>query len=303
MSAPVSIIMPAYKSESFIARSVQTVIDQTYKNWELIIVADDKQDYRKILSENGIRHPSIKFFSTGKTGSGPQFARNIALDNSSGDVVYTLDSDDEFLPNKLEVMTPKILEYGFASSGFQRITYENGGESFIDNPIAKCTSGAINAEEFLSINFSTNSIIGFDRRKIPARYPEYIGYLEDLIFSISCFDYVEKCYHFTDKLHKWVKRSDSLSNCKAAPKNFIAAKKLVLEKINNGSINLKNPSSLASLGKFMEISLESEKDFDRKMETSVEYIDFVDIFIEQISRLYPDKIYEYKGRTYINGKY
>jgi glycosyltransferase involved in cell wall biosynthesis len=289
--------MPAYKSEGFIQRSVDSVVAQTYKNWELLIIADDEQDYSRIVT----KHPSIKFLTTGKTGSGPQHARNIALDNASGDLIYTLDSDDEFMPEKLEIMNPKVLEYGFATSAFHRTTYSGSSEEYIDTPTIEFESKPVRVDEFFSVNFSTNSIIGLDRRKISSRYPEYIGYLEDLIFSVSCYDYVERCYHFTDKLHKWVHRSESLSNCKAAPKNFIAAKKLVLEKIDNGTINLKNPESLHSLRAFIQMSLECEKVFDKQIENNVEYIDFVDIFIEQISRLYPDKIYEYKGRKYING--
>ena len=298
----VSIIMPAFKSESFIARSVKTVLEQTYKNWELVIIADDQQNYEKILSDQGIKHPSIRHFSTDKTGSGPQFARNIGIDNATGDLIFTLDDDDEFTPNKLELMAPKALEYGLCSSDFDRIEYINGTKLDIENYNVLVESGPVDTRGFLSINFSANSIIGFDRRKAPVKYPEYIGYIEDLMLSVSCFDYIEKSYHLKDKLHRWVKRRESLSNCDAAPKNFISAKEQILQKIDNNSINIRNKESVQELRKFIEMSLKCEKIFDQELMKGIKDIDFIDVFITEISRLYPEKIYEYKGKKFIRGE-
>ena len=72
----VSIIMPSYNAAKFIAASIQSVIGQTYRNWELLITDDcSKDDTVKIVEQFLEKDNRIKLFSTGKN-SGPACARN-----------------------------------------------------------------------------------------------------------------------------------------------------------------------------------------------------------------------------------
>ena len=78
----VSIIMPSYNAAKFIAASIQSVIGQTYRNWELLITDDcSKDDTVKIVEKFIVEDNRIKLFSTGKN-SGPACARNKSLDSS-----------------------------------------------------------------------------------------------------------------------------------------------------------------------------------------------------------------------------
>lgn len=97
----VSVVMPAYNCEKFIGQSIQSVIDQTYKNWELIIVDDGSADNTKNIIQRYINvEPRIKYFyqQNGKQGK----ARNKAIANSVGSLIAFLDADDLWLPQKLE---------------------------------------------------------------------------------------------------------------------------------------------------------------------------------------------------------
>ena len=98
----VSIITPYYQSKEYIFQSVKSVIQQTYKNWELIIVDDENSEESKyLLDKIKIKHKNIKIFST-KNNIGPGFARNLGIEKSKGKFIAFLDSDDYWHKAKIE---------------------------------------------------------------------------------------------------------------------------------------------------------------------------------------------------------
>ena len=101
--------MPAYNSENFIEESIKSVINQTYKNWELIIIDDGSVDRTAEIALFYVKMDSrILYFyqNNGKQGK----ARNLGLKKSSGDFIAFLDSDDLWLFNKLEIQLKQIHE-------------------------------------------------------------------------------------------------------------------------------------------------------------------------------------------------
>lgn len=112
----VSIIMPSYNAAKFIAASIQSVIEQTYNNWELLITDDcSKDDTVKIVEQFLEKDNRIKLFSTGKN-SGPACARNKSLENATGKYIAFLDSDDIWVSNKLETQLKFMIEKNIAFS-------------------------------------------------------------------------------------------------------------------------------------------------------------------------------------------
>ncbi len=98
----VTIIMPSYNSEKFIIESVESVLVQTYSNWELIIVDDCSPDSSNhIIMKYVDSDHRIKLIKLEKN-SGPAVARNTAIEAANGRYIAFLDSDDVWLPNKLE---------------------------------------------------------------------------------------------------------------------------------------------------------------------------------------------------------
>lgn len=89
----ISIVMPAYGVEKYIAKSIESVINQTYKNLELIIVDDESPDNSgKIAEEYAAKDERIKVIH--KKNGGVASARNAALDIATGDYITFIDSDD-----------------------------------------------------------------------------------------------------------------------------------------------------------------------------------------------------------------
>ncbi|RGC81403.1 MULTISPECIES: glycosyltransferase family 2 protein [Anaerostipes] len=96
----VSIIMPSWNTGRFIAESIESVINQTYANWELLIVDDCSTDNTNEVVRK-FNDDRIKFFKNEKN-SGAAITRNRALREANGEWIAFLDSDDLWLPKKLE---------------------------------------------------------------------------------------------------------------------------------------------------------------------------------------------------------
>lgn len=97
-----SVIMPAYNCEKYIAEAIESVIKQTYKNWELIIVNDaSTDDTEKIIKSYQEKDKRIKLISLTEN-QGVANARNTAIQNSEGRYIAFLDADDYWEKEKLQ---------------------------------------------------------------------------------------------------------------------------------------------------------------------------------------------------------
>ena len=117
----VSIIMPTYNCGSFIKETIESVLNQTYKNWELIIVDDcSKDDTEKAVKT--IKDKRIKYHKL-KTNSGAAVARTEAMKKAKGYYMAFLDSDDLWYPDKLEkqIKFMKDNNYDFTCTAYEQI--------------------------------------------------------------------------------------------------------------------------------------------------------------------------------------
>jgi glycosyltransferase involved in cell wall biosynthesis len=102
MSELVSIITPTFNAEKYIRATLQSVLNQSYQNWEMILVDDGSTDKTvKIIEDFAGKDNRIKLFKLTKN-SGNGFARNVALEKAAGKYIAYLDADDLWFPMKLE---------------------------------------------------------------------------------------------------------------------------------------------------------------------------------------------------------
>ncbi|MEJ2600504.1 MAG: glycosyltransferase family A protein [Anaerolineales bacterium] len=94
----VSVMMPAYNAEAYIDRAIESILGQSYPNWELIIVNDGSND-RTVEKVSKFTDSRIKIFH--QKNSGEAAARNVALEHACGEFIAFLDADDLFLPDHL----------------------------------------------------------------------------------------------------------------------------------------------------------------------------------------------------------
>lgn len=99
----ISVIMPAYNSEKYIQTAVKSVLAQTYRDFELIIVDDGSRDGTlEIINDLARQDPRIRIFS--QPNAGPSSARNRGIRESLGDWLYFMDSDDTIEPEMFDGM-------------------------------------------------------------------------------------------------------------------------------------------------------------------------------------------------------
>ena len=134
MSKLVSIIVPVYKVEQYLKRCMDSILNQTYKNIEVILVNDGSPDNCPVLCDEYATIDS-RVRVIHKENGGLSSARNVALDSVKGDYIFFVDSDDWLALDTLEVLN-EYLEKDYDMISFQRtyLTEEKVVEKGEKNP-------------------------------------------------------------------------------------------------------------------------------------------------------------------------
>lgn len=122
----VSIITPIYNCEKLLEETIECVLNQTYKNWEMLLVDDCSSDNSaKIIQQYAKKDRRFKYFKL-EENSGAAIARNKALKESKGRFIAYLDADDLWRPEKLEKQVKFMLEnkYAFTCTDYEKIDEE-----------------------------------------------------------------------------------------------------------------------------------------------------------------------------------
>ncbi|KFM99844.1 glycosyltransferase family 2 protein [Bacillus clarus] len=160
----VSIITPSYNSLRFIGETIASVQSQSYENWEMLIVDDASTDHSAAKIKEMIKEDSRIRLLLLKENIGAAKARNIAIKEAKGRYIAFLDSDDMWLPNKLEtqLLFMEETDVAFSYTSYSLID-ENG----------KNLNRDVNVPKSVDYHYlAGNTIIGcltvmIDREKIP----------------------------------------------------------------------------------------------------------------------------------------
>lgn len=126
-SGTVSIIMPSYNTASFIAMSIESVLKQTYSDWELIIVDDFSDDLTDEVVSKYLADKRISYYKNSEN-KGAAYSRNLALKTAKGRWIAFLDSDDLWEPDKLEKQLEFMLTNGYSFSYTQYDEINENGQ-------------------------------------------------------------------------------------------------------------------------------------------------------------------------------
>ena len=165
MNELVSIITPCYNSEKFLDECISSVLNQTYQNWEMLIVDDNSSDNSSILINSySKKDERIKPLYL-NDNIGAAMARNKAISKAKGKYLAFLDSDDVWLPKKLEVQTNFMKKNNFAFvfssynviSDDQKLSYKISVpetityKRYLKNTIIGCLTVMLDKEKFKKI--------------------------------------------------------------------------------------------------------------------------------------------------------
>ena len=117
MNEMASVIMPVYNTEKYVEEAICSVLSQSYQDWELLVVDDCSTDSSvSIIKRYMEQDRRIHFFQTDSSSGSPVKPRNIGVEAAKGRYIAFLDSDDIWLPDKLQNQIPLFGEGAVAVS-------------------------------------------------------------------------------------------------------------------------------------------------------------------------------------------
>lgn len=196
-SLMISIILPVYNGENYIESAILSVLNQTYNNYELIIINDGSTDGTIKILKKFANIDKIKIFN--QENKGVSSARNLGISNVSGDILMFLDADDLYLPNYLETVinnwNNELVCVNFLTNGKQLSTFRiNSLLDFIhclDKGYGQLWSKAFSAKivKENKISFKTNIIARED-----------VLFISSYVQYISNINFIKKPY-YNYKIH------------------------------------------------------------------------------------------------------
>ncbi len=160
----ISIVTPCYNASGFIFHTIESVLSQTYTNWEMLVVDDcSTDDSAEVIKQFCKKDNRIKYLKTDKNKGNPSEPRNLALDNAKGKYIAFLDADDIWYPNKLKEQLNFLQanQYQFVYSNYEKISYEG----LRDNRIV-CTKKISSYKDILASNSIPCLTVLIDRNMI-----------------------------------------------------------------------------------------------------------------------------------------
>lgn len=263
----VSVIIPCYRAEPHLNRAIKSLLAQRFADWEAIIISDDGVDYSKIVAAAGISDSRLHFCSTGKIGSGPGNARNMATQQAKTDILANLDADDAFAPEYLATMYPLAQEHGMVVSNYRYIDDATGLE--IKKPEA--VTGLVGLQNLYRLLLNHTYICFlYDRSRVKPEWLDNTPACEDTLFMMMAYDYLPYVYASPTPLYDYYKRAGSITNDSKTCERFITAKKALLERIKTHKDLFKNPCVALVAEYYFHNSLAAEEDYANALKTNPE---------------------------------
>lgn len=211
MTPLVSIIMPCYNAECYIAQSIESVLAQTYQNWELVITDDGSTDKSvEIISKYSKNDDRINVMVSDEH-QGIARTRNMSISRAKGRFVAFLDSDDIWYPEKLEKQVEYMLEHelAFTYSSYEIIDYQGNPK----NRIVK-DAGVMSYKKYLRNTIICCGTVVVDREKTGHFATPIIKTSEDMSLWLSIMKKGIDAYPVPGPLHKYRNTPGSASSNK-----------------------------------------------------------------------------------------
>lgn len=220
----VSIIVPVYNKELYIKNCIERILNQSYKNFELIIIDDGSTDEGKFIVDKFSSDDRVKVVH--QSNQGVSCARNTGLNLAKGRWIWFIDADDIPHFEWLQIATTKYSNYDIIFTNY-KIINSNDDEKTINSIFY----GEINKRELSHIFMKTqfeNGFFGYLWCKLIKRdfilkshaiFNANLTLAEDLSFMIDLYKNDPKCFFLNDVSMTY--RIDSLNSSKIKPINYI----------------------------------------------------------------------------------
>ena len=216
MKCLISIIVPVYNTEKYLHRCIDSILAQTYQDFELLLIDDGSKDSSgAICDEYAAKDARVRVFH--KENGGVSSARNVGLDNARGEWITFVDADDWVDDCWLQSINSEV--YSHSDTDIIRYGYHCYNEEgvYLESVRAECTMIADNPEQFIVYSESNkyyemvwNSAF---RTTLVSniRFRTDIQWSEDYLFMYECFACARKMLILDCALYHYRNRTDGLS--------------------------------------------------------------------------------------------
>ena len=207
----VSIIIPVYNVESYLKKCIDSILLQTYTNFELILIDDGSTDQSyEICDEYSLNDKRIKVIH--KINEGVSKARNLGLSISTGDYICFVDSDDWIDCDMLEYIIVNADDFDIVQFGFRRVGHAIVDKGFTPENIMK-----LQMQSYLGKNMFNSVICGYAiKNEIVKKYniafPTYIKYGEDQAFILKVLLCCKNILILDKRFYNYLDRDGSAMN-------------------------------------------------------------------------------------------
>jgi glycosyltransferase involved in cell wall biosynthesis len=215
----ISIIVPVYKVEKYLRRCIDSILSQTFVNFECILIDDESpDDSGKICDEYAEKDSRIIVIH--QKNAGVSAARNAGLDIAKGEWLGFVDSDDWCDPDMFQVLYDNAIKYNSDISicGYRIIDTSNKIKTTI-----KCSRKIqiLNKEEAISGIFLLRCFGGYSWNKLvksdifiqsKLRYDPKITYMQDVLLFYELFKYIKKAVYLPMPYYNYFYNSESTTN-------------------------------------------------------------------------------------------
>ena len=178
--ATVSVIMPCHNGEKYLRQAVDSVLAQTYANWELLVIEDNSTDDSvAVIEEYCAKDRRIKLLHTPAPTGKPATPRNVGIEVATGRFVAFLDCDDQWLPCKLEHQLP-LFEKAHCAAVFS--FYKKMDAAGNVRPAVVTSPAVVSFDQLLDGNCIGNLTGVYDTAKVGKVYQKEIHHEDYLMW-------------------------------------------------------------------------------------------------------------------------
>jgi teichuronic acid biosynthesis glycosyltransferase TuaG len=205
----VTIIMPAFNVCNFVSKSILSIIDQTFIDWELIVVDDCSTDSTASIVSSFLADERIKLITNTKNLGGAD-SRNAAIAEATGRYIAFLDSDDLWGSDKLrkQIEFMKEKEIGFSFTGYSTMTEQDAIIDKIEVPFR------INFNKLLKHNYIGCLTAVYDTKPFGKIYMPLVRKRQDFALWLELLKRFDYAYGLNENLGYYRIREGSLSSSK-----------------------------------------------------------------------------------------
>ena len=207
----VSIITPLYNSSKYISNTIESVIRQTYTNWEMLIVDDCSKDDSALIVEDYVKKDSRILLFTLNENSGAAIARNKGIELAKGEYIAFLDSDDIWQPEKLEEQLQTMVEN---NCSFSHTSYELFNENFESLGLRTTCNKVITYRELINYNWIGTSSVIYNAENLGKHYMPNLRNRQDWALWLALIKVAGSALFISKPLTNYTVRSGSISSNK-----------------------------------------------------------------------------------------